>query len=1146
MYLKSLTLRGFKSFASATSCELSPGINVVVGPNGSGKSNIVDALAWVFGEQGAKSLRGANMQDVIFAGSTQREQLGRAKVAVVLDNSAGTFDAAPGDIEIARTMFRSGGSEYTLNGQTVRRSDIQFLLESAGISSLEPSTVGQGQIDRILHASPQERRTIVEEACGIHTYRRRAEKTERKLEAMKVNLHRLEDLESELANQLAPLADQADTARSARQLQSEIRELNQQILRAQWQELADDATTIAEAEARVEHHIELAQEVLTAIHAKDAALRHESERAEHHQKTVRALIIRVEKIIQQTALTRTIAAERLKTPLTSRSTELENQRDSLVHAREKEQEKLDSLRQEEQQAQAAFDALHRKLQLKTAEQEKLRQEISQVNEALERKRTERVQATERRAATRAYLNKTTQELQSYTQELENAQQNAREIEHKIATAQQALTQLQHQVREAETKCETIQQERRLALERHETHLAQQQRIQLDLEKYRATSAVLHESIEQQSRAPQNLPTLFSVLEIHQGWEKSVGHALHLFADAVLAEKSQEPAHSALFTDVKTTPSEQFQERAQHYKAHLLNELIDAPQVLGALSLELSNTLFVERRETAQRIVAELEDVVVFDQEGNRWSAGAVMYAQEQAPNLIHLQAEAQRCQKLLEDSKRELEKSQHLQIEQEREIAEVRNHEKKFAHDLGRVRAEAEKSARAQELLVHSEKVTLADSQRLQQRIQKLEQEVSEAQGAINQLTQIIESSQEVNVVKEREQLNQSLAQVADEVRRLQESKTRSQMAALHLTEQVKERAQHIQELQTQSQQIEHQVERARCQYQEQKNQRFQAKLTVHKAEILHQFLEREIQQLSAPLRINDETSEGSASPGEQIVQEREQIQRQLEQLRERQQAVQVQRATAQVQKTALEERMMELLGIDAQALVATSSGPNDDFELGVAQEKLEAQKQQLKDLGTYNPLALEEYDALEQRHSYLFQQIEDLKKSRTDMRLLLKDLQQRIHDAFVEIFAEIAEHFRHIFQTLFPDGEGELILTDPNDVLNSGIDIKARPGGKKVKRLSLLSGGERTMASIAFLVALFETHPAPFYILDEVEAALDDRNLDRVLEVFQNLRQKSQLVIITHKPRTVEVADAIFGISMRAGESVIVAQNPQQMKAQL
>lgn len=1146
MYLKSLTLRGFKSFASATSCELSPGINVVVGPNGSGKSNIVDALAWVFGEQGAKSLRGASMQDVIFAGSTQREQLGRAKVAVVLDNSAGTLDAAPGDIEIARTMFRSGGSEYTLNGQSVRRSDIQSLLEKAGISSLEPSTVGQGQIDRILHASPQERRTIVEEACGIHTFRRRAEKTERKLEAMKANLHRLEDLESELANQLAPLADQADTARSARQLQSEIRELNQQILRAQWQELADDSATIAEAEARVEHHIELAQEKLTAVHAKDTALRQESERVEQDQKTTQALISRVEKIIQQTALTRTIAAERLKTPLTSPSTEIENQRDSLVHAREKQQEKLDKLHHQQQQAQAELDTLHHKLQLKNAEQEKLRQEISQVNEGLERQRTERVQATERRAATRAYLNKTTQELHSCTQELKNAQQSAREIEQKIATAQQALTQLQHQVQEAETKCETIQKERRQALKRHEEHLAQQQRIQLDLEKYRATSAVLHDSIEQQSRAPQNLTTLSSVLKIHQGWEKAVGHALHLFADAVLAEKSQEPAHSTLFTDVKTKPSEQLQERAQHYEAHLLEDLIDAPQVLGALSLELANTLFVEHRETAQRIVAELDDVVVFDQDGNRWSAGAVIYAQEQAPNLIHLQAEDQRCQQLLQDREKDLKKSQRQQIEQEREIAELRNLEKKSAHELGRVRAEAEKSARAQELVVHSEKVAVADNQRLQQRIQKLEQEVSEAQETIEQLTQIIESSQEVDAIKEREQLNQSLTQVADEVRELQESKTRSQMEAQHLTQQVKERAQRIQELQTQNQQVEQQLEQARRQYQEQRNQRSKAELVARKAELLHQFLERENQQASASLQPLEEPLEGTANPREQIVQEREQIQRQLEQLRERQQTVQVQRATAQVQKAALEERMMEVLGVDAQALVATSNELSDDFELGVAQEKLEAQKQQLKDLGTYNPLALEEYDALEQRHSYLFQQIDDLKKSRTDMRLLLKDLQQRIHDAFVEIFAEIAEHFRNIFQTLFPDGEGELILTDPNDILNSGIDIKARPGGKKVKRLSLLSGGERTMASIAFLVALFEAHPAPFYILDEVEAALDDRNLDRVLEVFQNLRQKSQLIIITHKPRTVEVADAIFGISMRAGESVIVAQNPQQMKAQL
>ena len=1154
MYLKSLTLKGFKSFAQPTTFAFEPGVTAVVGPNGSGKSNVVDALAWVMGEQGAKTLRGGKMEDVIFAGTSTRGPLGRAEVALTIDNADGALPIEYTEVTISRTLFRNGTSEYAINGENCRLLDVQELLSDSGLGREMHVIVGQGRLDNVLQASPEDRRGFIEEAAGILKHRRRKEKSVRKLEAMETNLTRLSDLAGEIRRQLKPLGRQAEVAREAQSIAATVRDARARIL-------ADDVVTLRaslEAHAKTEQERHTERIVLTE-QLEQKALRIARLEAQPGGEAVdqaRQIVHSLESVQERVRGLYTLANQRIS--LLGTELDIEEQThtvtksmiddaaaeaaaaqtrvnaadDALLAAQSDVRTKranLDAV-DVEVAAQSALVSQHDlDLSALVGRADAAASAVAALAGEVERQASALAAARTRATEAQAHLDQVSAESggDADTSELNAAYESAQEA---LVTAEAERDRLRDALHEFERNRDAYQ--------------AQTRALSRALESNDGTTSILELGTGGAKFR------VADAIKVQSGFEAAVTAALGSLADAVLVKSAEQgvdvlaQAHDSELGRVDVVISD-YEQPAFTWPSvaglTALTDVVTGPTGVLALLRTVAVVDSLADARTALPKLAKLDQpVTLVTRDGDVLSASRLQGGSGRGRGRIELVAERDAALAELETAEQGAETTRAALDAARTAVATAKEHATQALATLRAFDAElANRTETLNRARAHAE-AAHAEVERVQAAGESLGQRLVDAQSEAERTAAERDTAQ----ARPRPILDVS---TRDAVAAEWETAREAEVAARLELETARERARaedaRVRSLQERQIAESRAAEEAARRAVQRNRQREIAEGVVSQLPELIASIDRSL----ATARVDLERAEAERS---QHTEELMNLRRDEASLRERLQSItesvhglEMQVYEKKLHLSSLLERAGNELGLVEDVLIA-EFGPEvevaegEAFDRKVQESRLREYEAKYDQLGRVNPLALEEFAALEQRHNFLTEQLADLTKTRADLMQIIAELDEKMQAIFLEAFEDTKAAFTDVFPILFPGGSGSIALTNPDDLLNTGIEVTVKPAGKKIDRLSLLSGGERSLAAVALLVAIFKARPSPFYIMDEVEAALDDANLGRLLSIFEELRASSQLIVITHQKRTMEIADALYGVSMRQdGVSAVVGQ---------
>ncbi|MEU8667435.1 AAA family ATPase [Streptomyces anulatus] len=1232
MHLKALTLRGFKSFASATTLRFEPGITCVVGPNGSGKSNVVDALSWVMGEQGAKSLRGGKMEDVIFAGTTGRPPLGRAEVSLTIDNSDGALPIEYAEVTITRIMFRNGGSEYQINGDTCRLLDIQELLSDSGIGREMHVIVGQGQLDSVLHADPMGRRAFIEEAAGVLKHRKRKEKALRKLDSMGANLARVQDLTDELRRQLKPLGRQAAVARRAAVIQADLRDARLRLL-------ADDLVTLRDAlrdeiadEAELKKRKDAAEAELRTALAREAELEGEVRRLAPRLQRAQQTWYELSQLAERVRGTISLADARVRS---ASQTPAEERRGRDPEDMEREAARI---REQEAELTAALEAAEHALEDTVAHRADLERELAAEERRLKDAARAIADRREGLARLNGQVNAARGRAGSAQAEIDRLAASRDEAQERAVSAQEEYEQLKAEVEgldaddeeltvrheeagqalaEARAAHSTARDEATAAERRRAAVAARHEALALGLRRKDGTGALLGA----RDQLAGLLGPAAELLTVEPGYEVAVAAALGAAADAVavtdpataadairllrerdagravmllgadladsaaaaphhvpeqasVREAAEEPAPAVLPAQGGVEPGSAARsgtDAAAHPAGRAgtatalavpaVADLVRGPAaLLGAVRRLVPDMVVVGTLEDAEELVAAHPGITAVTGEGDVLSGHFAQGGSAGAPSLLEVQASVDEAAAELADLAvrcEELAEAQRLAGERRTELTAL-------VEGLGERRraAEREKSGFAQQLgrLAGQARGASGEAERMTASAARAQEALERATEEAEELAERLLVAEETPGEEEPDTSRRD--RLAADGANARQTEMEARLQARTHEERVKAlagRADSLDRAARAEREARTRAEQRRARL------RYEAEVASAVASGARQLLAHVEVSL---VRADQERTAAEAAKGErerELAVERDRgrgLKGELDKLTDSVHRGEVLGAEKRLRIEQLETKALEELGVEPAGLVS-EYGPDqlvppspaaegeelpEDPEhprnrpkayLRAEQEKrLRSAERAYQQLGKVNPLALEEFSALEERHKFLSEQLEDLKKTRADLLQVIKEVDERVEQVFTEAYRDTAREFEGVFSRLFPGGEGRLVLTDPDNMLATGVDVEARPPGKKVKRLSLLSGGERSLTAVALLVAIFKARPSPFYVMDEVEAALDDTNLQRLIRIMAELQESSQLIVITHQKRTMEVADALYGVSMQGdGVSKVISQ---------
>ena len=1218
MHLKNLTLRGFKSFASATTLALQPGITCVVGPNGSGKSNVVDALAWVMGEQGARALRGGQMADVIFAGTSGRAALGRAQVDLTIDNTDGLLDIEYSEVTISRTLFRGGGSEYSINGTPARLLDVQELLSDTGMGRQMHVIVGQGQLDAILSSSPEERRGFIEEAAGVLKHRRRKERALKKLADMDANLVRVLDLTNEIHRQLGPLARQARVARRASLIQARVRDAKARLL-------ADDLASALSKLSVLEASDESAAERRASLEEQIAAARSELARLEDAERASSPVLDQASANWQSL----TTITERLRGTLMAASQKVSLRATPELPPGGEDPDVLDERARVAGAEDAALVAQVEEARSALTSATRAREAAEDADESASRElaRVNRVIADHREKVARLTGDATTaaSRLEAARAEAERAWDAYRAAQERAEAAAAAVPgtgRLSGSADEAGVSSSGKAQadsafdkaadspesgggaarahadasaRRDAARARVDELLGVEREARADRARWEARRDALSQLLAPEDGTaellgrPGVLGQVAPLLHVAPGHEDAVAAALAPFADAVVVDSLARGLHELdaaraagrslrLVVAGADNALAQGAGRANNTAASTpqegasaLGEGEDLPELPEGV-VWLSGVVTCEGG--AAPLAALLDGVVscpadvapeALAQPGVRavvTPGGDVLRAWSvegghQASSVLSVRADYEEAStqteaaqaRMTEVSEQLGEANTHL----DRRIREANDALKALREEDAQRAKEAQELARAQS----AAQAAHAEAERARDVARRADEQVEWAKEQDVAAKARLEGADSVGPPESLEDAQASADAASRAAREAREAENEARLSLRTLEEQSRRAASRARSLRQAA--AAEREERARYARREaaRKTELATASDVEAAARVALEAAERALSQAAAE---RDSLSERRSRVSQEVSDARRALDRLGAELSEATASAhqgQIAAEQTRLRVEDLQRRALEELSLEPEQLIA-EFGPQtpvpmlpldpDDVEKASAaepsvyvraeQERALAKAQKdLDKLGRVNPLALEEHEALASRHKFLVDQVQDLKQSKADLLRIVTDVDRLVEEAFASAFAATRQQFEHVFGVLFPGGAGDLVLTDPEDMLATGIEIEARPAGKKVKRLSLLSGGERSLAAIALLVAIFKARPSPFYVMDEVEAALDDVNLTRLLAIFKELQETSQLIVITHQKRTMEIADALYGVTMRDGVTTVVSQ---------
>ncbi|CCK27194.1 Chromosome partition protein smc [Streptomyces davaonensis JCM 4913] len=1191
MHLKALTLRGFKSFASATTLRFEPGITCVVGPNGSGKSNVVDALSWVMGEQGAKSLRGGKMEDVIFAGTTGRPPLGRAEVSLTIDNSDGALPIEYAEVTITRIMFRNGGSEYQINGDTCRLLDIQELLSDSGIGREMHVIVGQGQLDSVLHADPMGRRAFIEEAAGVLKHRKRKEKALRKLDAMQANLARVQDLTDELRRQLKPLGRQAAVARRAAVIQADLRDARLRLHADDLVRLREALRTEVADEAALKERKEAAEQELKKALQREALLEDEVRQLAPRLQRAQQTWYELSQLAERVRGTVSLADARVKSA-TSAPPEERRGRDPEDMEREAAR-----IREQEAELEAALEAAEHALEDTVAHRAELEREL-----ALEERRLKdvaRAIADRREGLARlnGQVNAARSRAASAQSEIDRLASARDEAQERAVAAQEEYEALKTEVDGLDADDAELAEQHdvaKVALAEAETALTAAREAATAAERKRAATQARHEALALGLRRKDGTGALLGAkdrltgllgpaaehLTITPGYEVPLAAAFGAAADAIavtspaaaaeairLLRKQDGGRASLLLSGAPESPvrgagncATSHDEPAPAGRHHAA-DLVRAPSdLMPAVRRLLHGIVVVGTLEDAEDLVYTHPHLTAVTAEGDLLGAHFAHGGSAGAPSLLEVQASVDEAAAELEELAVRCDELTAAQ----QEAGERRKETAARVEELAdrRRAADREKSAVAQQLgrLAGQARGAAGEAERSVAATARAQDALDKALEEVEVLAERLEVAEEMPVEEEPD------TSVRD---RLAADGANARQTEMEARLQVRTHEERVKGLAGRADSLDRaaRAERETRARAEQRRARLRHEAAV--AEAVASGARQLLAHVEVSLTRAEE--ERTAADAAKAIREQEltaarnagrDLKAELDKLTDSVHRGEVLGAEKRMRIEQLETKALEELGVEPAGLVeeygphqlVPPSPPAEGEELpedpehprnrprpfvrGEQEKRLKAAERAYQQLGKVNPLALEEFAALEERHKFLSEQLEDLKKTRADLLQVVKEVDERVEQVFTEAYRDTAREFEGVFSRLFPGGEGRLVLTDPDNMLTTGVDVEARPPGKKVKRLSLLSGGERSLTAVAMLVSIFKARPSPFYVMDEVEAALDDTNLQRLIRIMQELQEASQLIVITHQKRTMEVADALYGVSMQGdGVSKVISQ---------
>lgn len=1188
MHLKSLTLKGFKSFASATTLRFEPGITCVVGPNGSGKSNVVDALTWVMGEQGAKALRGGKMEDVIFAGTAGRAALGRAEVTLTIDNSDGALPIDYSEVSITRRMFRDGAGEYEINGSSCRLMDVQELLSDSGIGREMHVIVGQGRLAAILESRPEDRRAFIEEAAGVLKHRKRKEKAVRKLDAMQANLARLNDLTAELRRQLKPLGRQAEVARRAQTVQADLRDARLRLaaddLVTRRNELADQS----QREQLAREQFETVSQALEAANLELAA--HERSLAELTPGADAAAQtwFQASALAERVNATVRIATERARhlddQPDRGRGEdpdEMEARADRIAHEEEE-------LREAVEMARATLDAAREQL----ADGEEAAAAAERAHMAAVRAVADRREGLVRLTGQVENLRTRTDSVQGevarLTVTIDEARQRGEQAQAEFETVQENIGELDAGELGLDSHHERAVEALKLVTERVDELQDEERAAGQLVASLRARIDALSMSVQRRDGAGWLLEhrssagivgTLADSVRVHPGYEVAVAAAMGPAAEAVIAEsvdaacaavtalRTEDGGRASVFVHGATAATT----LPRPTEGTWAVDVVDCPSQLAAgLTALLGSVVVVDDADAAVRVVGAHPQWRAVTKTGDLYGTGWVSGGSDRVPSTLEVQA-------AIDSSRQDLERAQHraeeLAAALTGALAEKEARREGSEQALAALNeSDAAISAIYEQLgrLGQAAKAAHAESDRLAAGRERAERELEDAAIQLAELEERLHLAEQDgggldedhsgNDVMRSER--ETAAAALSELRSMEVEARLAVRTAEERAESVRGKADSLRRAAQAEREARARADRARA------ARRNAAAVAAAVAEAGRAVAHHLASVVDTAMAHRDELARARAERSGQLDEVRTRVRdlsAQMSSLTDTVHRDEVARAQVALRIEQLEESITGQHGIGLDDLIS-EYGPDvalppsaleiSEYEQAkergeqvtmpapvpyerVTQERrAKRAEKDLATLGKVNPLALEEFAALEERYNFLSTQLEDVKTARKDLLDVVADVDARILQVFTDAYQDVEREFVGVFAKLFPGGEGRLVLTNPADMLTTGIEVEARPPGKKVKRLSLLSGGEKSLTAVAMLVAIFRARPSPFYVMDEVEAALDDTNLRRLIGLFEQLREKSQLIVITHQKPTMEVADALYGVSMRGdGITTVISQ---------
>lgn len=1146
MFLKSLTLKGFKSFADSTVLEMEPGVTVVVGPNGSGKSNVVDAIAWVLGAQAPSSVRSQKMEDVIFSGTKTRAALGRAEVMLTLDNAAGLLPLDFSEITISRILFRNGDSEYAINGVECRLLDVQELLSDAGVGRQQHVIISQGQIDAVLTARAEDRRAIIEEAAGVLKFRKRKEKAERRLEATEANLLRVQDLIREVRRQLRPLERQAEAARKYEGIVGELRALKMFLsgrevaaLRARLTTLLDEKHSSEKSEKEIRQRLASLDTRVLAAEA-DLSARGES--------GVNDELVRIEQLRERARGLIAIIAERRRS--------MERDHGQLIA-----EDVIAALEADAAQMRTELLEVERGLTIALSESESLGVE----EEVFERERTEQGlfhtvqgndasnEAAEVRGELRTLRNTVEQsagEIQRLQTRIEQLVANngglgasIERLQQELALAETAVSELRVELGQAtdrrdhaESAGDTAQRNRADAQGRNARAVARYDALVAAAASSRARIGADHLSGLQGV-----VGALVDLLVIDEGWDAAIKAALGeslasvVVDDPAAARRAIDALRAAghngaiLALGIHRTSAGTLPNGVPSVRLHVRGVAGASEQLATVLDSLLSHIGSVDDIAAAISVVESQPSAIVVTRRGDRLSPTGWRLGVADDVGSIEIIEDAL---VEVESSERELEHFSTLVDAARVELMESRS---AITDTQGKLDRQLEVVETASDRLtgaINDQRANAAEQQITRDSVDEMRSRLGSYQQRVTELENLLPG------------LEESEAAEIAAVRAQTEERAAIDSRSTHLTMRRQDLEVRLAGMRERDQFLRQRMEDAERRLEADSMARKEAGVRRERiqnallaighlsnlAETHRTATESRLAELYEMRRRQSDEVRAVAASLDEARKGRHEAEEELEILRERARRVDVDEAETRMRLEAAVELIRREL--DVEPHLAEASEMPEIPEGTTHAERARVLEREIRLMGPINPLALQEFTELQERHHFLEEQLNDVRTSRRELSQVISAIDLEIQTVFASAFEDVSRNFTDLFSLLFPGGKGKLLLSSPHDMLNTGIEVEAQPPGKTFKKLSLLSGGERSLTALAFLFAVFRSRPSPFYVMDEVEAALDDVNLHRFLGLVNEFRRDAQLIIVSHQKRTMEAADSLLGVTMQPGGS--------------